>query len=82
MTQKILGCPEGFPLWQAGGATNFKRSKKCNYSAFACSLGGKFSLSTDSNSSSSVVSGKNEELSGKRMTFSVRFNGKITFEVA
>jgi hypothetical protein len=37
MAQKILGCPEGFPLWQAGGVTNIKRSKKCNYPAFACS---------------------------------------------
>ncbi len=38
MSQKIFGCPEGFPLWQAGGVTNIKRSQKCTYPAFACSL--------------------------------------------
>jgi len=38
MREKILGCPEGFPLWQAGGVTNIKRSQKCTYPAFACSL--------------------------------------------
>jgi hypothetical protein len=27
MTENILGCPEGFPLWQAGGATNLNVAK-------------------------------------------------------
>jgi hypothetical protein len=40
MREKILGCPEGFSLWQAGGVTNIKRSKKCTYPAFARSSQG------------------------------------------